>query len=55
MTAVKVSPAGPTPDVISRVQLDEMEAVVSAAERRGWTRGGSRHRLARPVDSCGIT
>ena len=30
MTAVKVSPAGPTPDVISRVQLDEMEAVVSA-------------------------
>ena len=30
MTAVKVSPAGPTPDVISRVHLDEMEAVVSA-------------------------
>ena len=30
MTAVKVSPAGPIPDVISRVQLDEMEAVVSA-------------------------
>ena len=30
MTAVKVSPAGPTPDVISRFQLDEMEAVVSA-------------------------
>ena len=30
MTAVKVSPAGPMPDVISRVQLDEMEAVVSA-------------------------
>ena len=30
MTAVKVSPAGPTPDVISRAQLDEMEAVVSA-------------------------
>ena len=32
MTAVKVSPAGPTPDVISRAQLDEMEAVVSAVK-----------------------
>ncbi|MCH2642145.1 MAG: hypothetical protein MKZ55_06730, partial [Candidatus Thalassarchaeum sp.] len=29
MTAVKESPAGPTPDVISRVQLDEIEDIVS--------------------------